>query len=148
MGKPYSDDLRSRIVAADGNGSTIAEIAAQFGVSISSVLRFRRLHRETGEVKPCKFGGYKEHALAPHEELVREVVAAQPDITLAELRAILASEQVMVGRSSIARFLQHLNLTFKKKSAGGRTGPRGRCGGPSAVAGTAASAGAKTPCFH
>jgi transposase len=116
MAKPYSEDLRVRIVAADRDGGTIAQIAEQFGVSVSSVTRFRRLWRETGEVSAGKFGGHKKHALAPHEDLVREVVAAQPDITLAELRAILACEKVTVALSSISRFLHHLNLTFKKKS--------------------------------
>ena len=32
----------------------------QCGVSISSVVAFLKLHRETGSVDPAKFGGYKE----------------------------------------------------------------------------------------
>ena len=114
MGKPYSEDLRERVIGAAQDGATIPEIAEQFGVSISSVVRFRRLHRETGSVSPAKFGGYKGYALAAHEELVRELVAEQSDITLAELRAVLATENVTVGQSSISRFLHHLNLRFKK----------------------------------
>jgi transposase len=53
-------------------------------------------------------------------------VAEQPDITLAEIKAVLATEKVTVGRSSISRFLLHLKLRFKKKSAGRRAGPAGR----------------------
>ena len=68
MGKPYSEDLRERVIGAAQDGATIPEIAEQFGVSISSVVRFRRLHRETGSVSPAKFGGYKGYALAAHEE--------------------------------------------------------------------------------
>jgi transposase len=94
--------------------TAIPEIAEQFGVSISSVVHFRRLHRETGSVSPTKFGGYKGYALAAHEELVRELVAEQSDLTLAELKPILATEKVTVGQSSISRFLHHLNLRFKK----------------------------------
>ena len=75
---------------------------------------FRRLHRETGSISPAKFGGYKGYALAAHEELVRRLVAEQPDITLAELKGLLAKEKVTVGQSSIFRFLHHLNLRFKK----------------------------------
>ncbi len=116
MGKPYSEDLRERVIGAAQDGATIPEIAEQFGVSISSVVRFRRLHRETGSVSPAKFGGYKAYALAAHEELVRELVAEQSDITLAELKAVLATEKVTVGQSSISRFLHHLNLRFKKKA--------------------------------
>src|SRR5450631_3044187 len=100
MAKPYSEDLRGRVVGAGQDGATIPETAEQLGVSISSVVRFRRLHRETGSVSPAKFGGYKGYALAAHEELVRQLVAEQPDITLAEIKAVLATEKVTVGRRS------------------------------------------------
>ena len=126
MGKPYSEDLRARVIAAAQDGATIPEIAEQLGVSVSSVVRFRRLHRETGSVSPAKFGGYKGYALATHEDLVRQWVAEQPDITLAELEARLAKNKVTVGKSSIFRFLHHLKLSFKKKSAGHRAGSTGR----------------------
>ena len=114
MGKPFSEDLRARVVVAEQDGATIPETSEQLGVSISSVVRFRRLHRETGSVSPAKFGGYKGYALAAHEDLVRKLVAEQPDITLAEIKAVLATENVTVGQSSISRFLHHLNLRFKK----------------------------------
>ena len=125
MAKPYSEDLRARIIEAVEDGATIPEAAEQCGVSISSVVRFLRLHRETGSVSPAQFGGYKEFALAAHEELVRQLVAEQPDITLAELSARLAEEKVTVGKSSISRFLHHLKLPFKKKVCGppSRTDP-------------------------
>src|ERR1700688_2946012 len=126
MAKPYSDDLRARIVEAVEDGATIPESAEQCGVSISSVVRFLRLHRETGSVSPAQFGGYKEFALAAHEELVRKLVAEQRDITLAALSARLAKETVTVGKSSISRFLRHLKLSFKKKSARRRAGPARR----------------------
>jgi hypothetical protein len=42
------------------------------------------------------------------------LVAEQPDITLAEIKAVLATEKVTVGQSSISRFIHYLNLRFKK----------------------------------
>jgi hypothetical protein len=48
------------------------------------------------------------------------LVAEQPDITLAEIKAVLATEKVTVGRSSISRFLHHLKLRFKKNHLGQR----------------------------
>jgi len=126
MAKPYSTDLRRRAVETIEGGATIPEAAEQCGVSISSIVRFLRLHRETGSVNPVKFGGYKDFALAEHEELVRQLVAEQPDITLAELAARLAKKKVTVGKSSISRFLHHLKLPFKKKSAGRGAGSPGR----------------------
>jgi transposase len=88
-------------------------------VSISSVVRFLRLHRDTGSVSAAKFGGYKEFVLAAHEELVRSLIEEQPDITLAELETRLAKKKVLVGKSSISRFLNHLKLPFKKKGLRG-----------------------------
>ena len=126
MAKPYSEDLRARIVSTIEDGATIPEAAEQCCVSISSVVRFLRLYRETGSVSSAKFGGYKEFALAAHEELVRQFVAEQPDITLAELEIRLAQRKITVGKSSISRFLHHLKLPFKKKSARRRAGPAGR----------------------
>src|ERR1700676_4229693 len=132
MAKPYSEDLRRRVVEAIDGGATIAEAAEQCGVSISSVVRFLRLHRDTGSVSAAKFGGYKEFVLVAHEELVRSLIEEQPDITLAELEARLAKKKVLVGKSSLSRFLNHLKLPFKKQSAGRRTAspPRvGHCDG-------------------
>jgi transposase len=122
MAKPYSEDLRNRVVGTIDAGATIPEAADQCGVSISSVVRFLKLHRDTGSVSAAKFGGYKEFALVAHEGLVRKLIAEQPDMTLAELKARLAKKKVTVGKSSISRFLHHLKLPFKKKSAGRRAG--------------------------
>jgi transposase len=122
MAKPYSEDLRRRVVETFDDGATIPDAAEQCGVSISSVVRFLKLHRDTGSVSAAQFGGYKEFVLAAHEELVRSLIEEQPDITLAELEARLVKKKVVVGKSSISRFLIHLKLPFKKKSAGRRAG--------------------------
>jgi transposase len=126
MAKPYSEDLRRRVVGTIDGGATIPEAAEQCGVSISSVVRFLKLHRETGSVDPAKFGGYKDFTLAVHEDLVRQLVAEQPDITLAELEDRLRKKNITVGKSSISRFLLHLKLPFKKKFAGSRARSPGR----------------------
>jgi transposase len=52
MAKPYSADLRWRVVGTIEGGTTIPEAAEQCGVSINSVVRFLKLHRETGSVDP------------------------------------------------------------------------------------------------
>jgi transposase len=128
MAKPYSSDLRARVIEAIEEGATREEAAERHHVSLSSVGRFLRLKRDRGSVRAAKFGGYKPYALATHEELVRHLLAEQPDITLAELKAILAKQKVRVGQTSIFRFLRHLKLTFKKKPARRRAGPAGHRG--------------------
>jgi transposase len=122
MAKPYSDDLRVRVVETVEEGATREEAAERHGVSLSTVGRFLRRKRETGSIRPAKFGGYKQHALAAHEQRVRQWVAEQPDITLAELKAKLARQKIAVGQTSIFRFLRHLKLTFKKKPSRRRAG--------------------------
>ena len=56
MAKPYSADLRRQVVGTIEGGATIPEAAEQCGVSISSVVRFLKLHRETGSIDAAKFG--------------------------------------------------------------------------------------------
>jgi transposase len=112
MGKPYSDDLRERVVAAIEAGQTRVKVAKLYNMALSTVGGFIKRKRETGRVSPDKFGGYKTFALEPHRALVKELVAEQPDSTLAELQVRLAKEKVKAG---ISRFLHHINLTFKKK---------------------------------
>ena len=60
-------------------------------------------------------GGRRSHRLAEHAELVRRLVAAEPDLTLEELRRRLADEGIVIGRSSIDRYLTALGLTRKKR---------------------------------
>jgi transposase len=123
MGKPYSDDLRERVVAAIESGLTRAKVAELYNMALSTVGGIIKRKRETGSVSPDKFGGYKTFTLEPHADRVRKLVAEQPDITLAELQVRLAKEKVKVSQSGISRFLYHINLSFKKKSTRGRTRP-------------------------
>lgn len=128
MGKPYSEDLRRSVVQAIESGHSYEEAAELCGVSISSVSRFLTRWRRSGNVSPEKFGGYKGYALEPYRERIRRWVAAQPDLTLAELQTRLAQDDVVVSQTAIFRFLRHLGLTFKKKPARSRARParRGR----------------------
>src|SRR5882762_4131525 len=118
MGKPYSDDLRERVVAAIEAGHSRVKVAELYNMALSTVGGFIKRKRETGSVSPDKFGGYKTFTLEPHTDRVKELVAEQPDSTLAELQVRLAKEKVNVSQSGISRFLHHINLTFKKKRPG------------------------------
>jgi putative transposase len=108
-------DLRERIVGAVEAGSSRREAAEQFAVSESCAIKLVQLWRRTGSVAPGKMGGHKRHALAEHEAVVRGLVAAQPDLTLEELRTLLAERGIVVGRSSVDRFLKAIDLTRKKR---------------------------------
>lgn len=113
MGRPYSEDLRSRIVAAVDAGASRSATARHFAVSVSCVVKLMQRFRRTGTITPAP-RGKKPHALAEHEAVVRELVAACPDLTLDELTQELGKRGIHVGRSSVNRFLQVCGLTFKK----------------------------------
>jgi len=134
MGKPYSEDVRQGVVQAIETGYSYEETAELYGVSVSSVSRFLTRWRGTGSVKPDKFGGYKGYALAGHRSRLTQWVKDRPDITLSELQARLEKEKVVVSQTAIFRFLRHLDFTFKKKPARGRTGPARRRRGTSGLA--------------
>lgn len=121
MGKPYSEDLRRGIVQEIEGGISYEEVADLYGVSVSSVSRFVTRWRQTGSISPAKFGGYKGYALERYKDRITRWVVAQPDITLAELQSRLAKQKVSISQTSIFRFLRHLDFTFKKKPARGRT---------------------------
>ena len=109
MGKPYSDDLRECVVAAIEAGHTRVKVAELYNIALSTVGGFIKRKRETGSVSPDKFGGYKTFTLEPHTDRVKELVAQQPDSTLAELQVRLAKEKVKVSQSGIYRFLHHIH---------------------------------------
>ncbi len=126
MAKPYSDDLRERVVRYVEGGSSRHEAAGHFDVSVSFVVKLMQRYHATGSFKPGDFGGHKEPKLAPHEAIVRELVEQTPSATLLELQRKLSERGVEVGKSSIGWFLKRLRITYKKNALRGRTEASGR----------------------
>jgi hypothetical protein len=56
---------------------------------------------------------YKGYVLEPHRRRIERWVDRQPDITLSELQARLAEEEVVVSQTAIFRTLRHLEFTQK-----------------------------------
>ena len=115
MARPYSVDLRERVVRAVENGASRRASAAKFEVSISFVVKLMQRWRRCGTVQPDRIGGAKRSALAAHGERVHALVAAEPDLTIAELRHRLAAEGIAASRSGLGRFLIAAGLTRKKR---------------------------------
>src|SRR5258708_30943143 len=81
----YSDDLRSRVVAAVAEGCSRRAAGKRFAVSASSSIRWVELHEETGSVSPRRRGGKSRSPLEPHAAWLLELVAQEPYLTLAEI---------------------------------------------------------------
>ena len=127
MARPYSQDLRERVIAAVEAGQSRNSVAKRFELSVACVVKWlQRYHRE-GSKKPRKFGGHRPYALAPHRVFVLGRMAEKPDLTIKALQEELAARGVKVSPFAVWHFLKHERLSFKKKeSARGRTRAAGR----------------------
>jgi transposase len=126
-GKPYGQDLRDRVLAM--GDAPLREVAARFGVSPSYVSKVRARLRELGERTPGPQRNHVPPRLAPLMGALGARVTAEPDATIAELRAwALAAHGVGVSHPVMWTALARLGLTLKKTAARGRAGPsrRGR----------------------
>ena len=124
--RAYPTELRSRVVAAVEQAElTIAEIASVFSVGLTFVKKMLRLHRAGEDLTPRHGGGPTPRLQEPERALLREAVAKQPDVTLAELQALLVTQRrCRVSVPTICRALQELHLPRKKKASTPRTAMR------------------------
>ena len=87
---PYSLDLRQRVLRAWDAGLDAESVAARFEVSRAWVHRLVQRRRETGSIAPRKQTRFRGRALTRDEEVrLGALITADPDATLAELRAAL-----------------------------------------------------------
>jgi len=126
MAKPYSMDLRARVVAAVIEGGVSRHAAAtRFGVAASSAIKWVRRVRETGSAAPGQMGGHKQGILSgPNRDWLLERVTT--DFTLRGLVVELAERGVKVDYVQVWRFVHAEGLSFKKKRAPRRTAPARR----------------------
>lgn len=136
MARPYSIDLRERVVAAvvDG-GLSRRQAAVHFDVAISTVIRWVRQFHDTGSVAPGKIGGHKPKTItgAHHDWLVAR--CRDREFTLRGLVAELAERGCRVDYRSVWNFVHAEKLSFKKNRGGQRTRPARRGAPAGAVAG-------------
>lgn len=115
--KAYSLDLRQKIVEtyAAGNVSQ-RQLAKQFRVALSFVEKLLKQHRETGTIAPKVRTKQTPMKLNTEQlAILGQIVEANNDATLDQLRHQLEQQTgVLIGRSTTASMLLHLNLTLKK----------------------------------
>ena len=76
MARAHSLDLRQRIVGAVEDGLSRRAAATRFAVSQSCAIKLLQRWKDTGSVAPAVPSAKKAFALAPHEKLVRSLIAA------------------------------------------------------------------------
>ena len=97
MAAPLPQDLRRRLVQAVEAGSSAREATRRFAVSESAAIEWVRRVRDTGSTAPARIGGPRKPLPAGHEDLLRDLVAAEGAITLAEIKAKLAECGIEAG---------------------------------------------------
>ncbi len=113
--RPYSKDLRLKILAACDRGMSRKGVSRIFGVSEPTIRRYLRLRRETGGVEPRTVPGppaLKGRAL---QERLPAQAKANPDLTLQEHCELFEETQgVGVSAATMSRAFERLGLPLKK----------------------------------
>ena len=123
MAKGYSKDLRVRAVSIVETGESAREAGRLLDVSASTAIRWIDRWTTTGSVEAKPGTGHTRSPLEKHRRWLLDLVAAEPDLTLEEIRARLGSEKKLkAGTTSIWRFYDRHAITFKKNSARRRAG--------------------------
>jgi len=117
MARPYSRDLRERVVRAVESGVSRRKAAAVFGVGIATVIEWMRVWRDSGQLEAKPMGGDHNSRLKQERAWLLERVAAAPDLTLEEIRAELAERGKPVGYGTVWRFFAAEDISFKKNRA-------------------------------
>ena len=114
MPKPYSIDLRERVIDAVERGASRREAADMFDLGVSSVIRWHQCWSSTGSVEPMQYGG-STSPLEEHSDWLLALIVERPDITLKEALVAMAKQRIAGSRSALQRFFERHNVSFKKK---------------------------------
>jgi transposase len=114
MARPYSVDLRERVVERALAGESIRDVGALFGVSPSTVSKWARRFHASGSVAPGQMGGHKPVILAIYRDFVHARFAGEPELTLRGLQKELTARGVKLSYGAIWTFVHAQGLSFKK----------------------------------
>jgi transposase len=117
MARPYTRDLRERVVRAVEGGLSRRKAAAIFDVGIATVIEWIKVWQESGRVEAKPMGGDRNSRLKDERAWLLERIAEAPDLTLEEIRAELAARGKHVGYGTVWRFFAAEDVSFKKNRA-------------------------------
>src|SRR6516164_5497065 len=114
MPKPYSMDLRARVIESIAAGASRREAAELYGLSPSVVVIWVQRWEATGSIVARPSGG-SVSPLEDHAEFLLGLVTEQPDLTLDEIVAAMAKAKIAGSRTAVWRFYERHGVTLKKK---------------------------------
>jgi transposase len=117
MPKPYSQDLRDRVIDAVETGKMSRRAAARhYAVSQSAAIKWLERVERDGSREPVGHGGHRPSKLMPHRDFLEAARAEKPDITLQALCERLSTERgVKADTSMMSRFFRRIGVTVKKR---------------------------------
>ena len=119
MARAYSDDLRERVAAAVLSGRSAREVAATFGVSVASAVKWSQRLRDTGSAGARPMGGYKRRVLAGEQDWMLRRLEECPHLTVRGLALELAGRGYRVSPNTVWSMLRKAGHSFKKKPVRG-----------------------------
>jgi transposase len=112
--KPYSEDLRTRIVNAVEEGISKSAAARLFGVSLSSVKRYVKISNRGDSLTPRKGGGRPPKTNQTTKKLLEEDVKERPAATISERRRFLErTGGKSLSDSTVRRLLKRMGFSQK-----------------------------------
>lgn len=117
MARPYSLDLRERVVAAvTREGQSRRQAAARFGVGISTAINWVDRFEETGSVEPGQMGGQKPKKIAgEHAEWLRRRCSERPFTLRGLVKELSEERELIVDYRSVWEFVHAEKLSHKKR---------------------------------
>ncbi|MDH6060010.1 transposase [Chrysosporum bergii ANA360D] len=116
--KAYSLDFRQKILDTYSEGGiSQRQLAKRFCVSLSFVEKLLKQYRETKSIAPKQRTKQTPPKLNSQElKILQEIVEANKDATLSEIRSILQERTgITIGISTVERMLQKMEITLKRK---------------------------------
>jgi transposase len=114
MPRPYSLDLRERVVGRVLLGETVRAVARTFWVSVSSAVKWSQRYRATASAAAKPMGGRRHFVLAGQRGFLLERIALEPSVSLRRLQAELAERGTVVSYGAVWTFVHQEKLSFKK----------------------------------
>ncbi|HEY1864830.1 MAG TPA: IS630 family transposase [Roseiarcus sp.] len=116
MPKPYSQDLRERVIDAVERGAMSRRAAARrYEISESVAIKWLERVERDGSREPVGHGGHRASKLMPHRDFLEAARTEKPDITLQALcNRLLSERNVKADTSMMSRFFRRIGVTVKK----------------------------------
>src|SRR5260370_8884627 len=115
MARPYSTDLRDRVVGSVAAGRSCRATAALFGVSVASVVKWCQRWRATGAAAPSRMGGLRPLLFKSERAWLQARTAEKPDPSLLAAMADLAPVGNQPSSHGVCRvFLPHTGTRENK----------------------------------